>query len=360
MKWFRLLSTILFIFSFVGAYGCIGEIEEELAEDEQTIALSEEDFAFEIGTLPYRGAVLFIDYKGEVALSDYNLFFNVISDGEIKQENMPVEEVDGKLTATIVDLMYLLGDELNFVIKIQDDSGKEIELDYSEVLEQRYPWKDWIFDTEEPISLIVTNTQYNFKYYYPEIGSGLGAHSSWDFMTRFSDEVDVYSGTEGIVWQISEYSGEYNVYLYNPYVGAIIQNGHLAEGISLRNGQNIYSGEYLGRIALSSIPHNHYSVIRPLGYTKNLEKARSPWLKGKISTQFNDYYWPIIYSNVENKDIFDSKYYKDPFYFHEPTTLGYWNEETLPNGLKEELLKIFKRDNPNIVLPATEPLEPLD
>jgi len=63
---------------------------------------------------------------------------------------------------------------------------------------------------------------------------------------------------------------------------------------------------------------------------------------------------------MEGKLILDTEYYKDPFYFHEPTTLGYWNEETLPKGLKEEMLRIFKRDNPNVILPATEPLVPFD
>ncbi len=41
-----------------------------------------------------------------------------------------------------------------------------------------------------------------------------------------------------------------------------------------------------------------------------------------------------------------------PFYFHEPNTFEYWYEETLPPGLNEEMLRLFKRDNPDGLLPA--------
>jgi len=318
----------------------------------QEIILSEDDFTLSIDTLPYRGAVLFINYEGEENISDYNLFFDVISNGETKQENMLVEEVDGTLTATIVDMMYLPGDKLDFVIKIQDGSGEVLECRHSETLEH-YPWKDWIFDLDEPISLNVPGVNYNFIYDWPNSPNELGAHSSWDFMTRFSDDVAVYSGTQGIVFLVSDYRGEYNVYLYNPYVGAIIQNGHLAGGITLVDGQNIYPGDFLGYIALSSLPHNHYSVIRPFGYTRNINHSSAVWAEDGVPSNFRDYYWPIWHA--DGGDIFDAQYYQDPYYFHEPTTLGYWYEDTLPDGLKEEMIKIFERDNPEIELPAKEP-----
>lgn len=53
----------------------------------------------------------------------------------------------------------------------------------------------------------------------------------------------------------------------------------------------------------------------------------------------------------------DHEHHDGPFYWHEPTTLGYWNDETLPSGFKDHLLNIFKRDNPNVILPAKAPLD---
>ena len=89
------LVIVLFFFSVI-VFGCDtndsaisdpieSEQIEEIIEEEEQITLSEKDFTFEIGALPYRGAVLFIDYDGGIDLSDYNLFVDVISDGEIKQ-----------------------------------------------------------------------------------------------------------------------------------------------------------------------------------------------------------------------------------------------------------------------------------
>ena len=331
------------------------DLEEESIEDQepQEALLYEGDFMPAIGGLPYKGAALFINYGGAADLSDYDLTVDIINDGEVEQENMPVENIDGELATIIIDLMYLPGDELEFIINIQDSNEEDLEIYHSEKLE-RYPWKDWIFDLDETISLKVPGANYNFKYNWPGIVTGLEAHSSWDFMTRSSDDVEVYSGIEGIVFLVSEYRGEYNVYLYNPFVGAIIQNGHLAGDITLRNGQRIYPGDFLANIALSSSPHNHYSVIRPFGYTRVIEESSAPWLAGKVASEFNDYYWPIWH--LEDGDIFDAKYYRDPFYFHEPATLGYWHEDTLPEGLIEEMLKIFERDNPEVELPAREPL----
>jgi len=43
----------------------------------------------------------------------------------------------------------------------------------------------------------------------------------------------------------------------------------------------------------------------------------------------------------ESSSVFDSPYYEDPYYFHEPSTWGYWNESTLPNGALEELKALF-------------------
>ena len=359
MKWLRFLLMILFIILFVGLCGCSNELEietvreedsknEQPVEEEQIITLSEEDFVFEIGTFPYRGAVLFINYKGEVDLSDYRLFFDILNDGEIKQENMPVEEVDGELTATIIDLMYLPGDKLDFVIKIQDNSGKEIELYHSGILE-RYPWKDWMLDLDEPVLLFAEQVGGNFNYNNPN--HFLGAHSSWDYWTRPGKEVEVYCGTPGVVHRIVDEHD--NIEIYNPYVGAIVQYGHTFPAEGLYVGKDVNPGDLIA-YTVPKDRHIHYSVIRPYYYSSNPSHAP---VSINLSKKWDTYYWPIIWT--QNKFIYHDNY-NDPFYWHEPTTLGYWNEETLPAGLKEEMLRIFKRDNPNVVLPATEPLEPLD
>ena len=325
---------------------------EEIIEEEEQITLSEKDFTFEIGALPYRGAVLFIDYDGGIDLSDYNLLVDVISGGEIKQENMPVEKVDGNLTATVVDLMYLPGDELDFVIRIQDSSGDEIECRYSETLE-RYPWKDWMLKEEETVSLKIPGTNYNFKYYWPGILTGLEAHSSWDYMTTPYKAVEVYCGTVGIVYRIPPSCIDGNLEIYNPYVGAIVQYGHTKAISNLYMGRTVEPGELIAHIIPEDY-HIHYSVIRPYRYVQDMNSIRLPL---NVSDRWDAYYFPIIFE--PGRFIYHDNY-NDPFYWHEPTTLGYWYEETLPKGLKDEMLRIFKRDNPDVILPATEPLEPLD
>lgn len=326
---------------------------EEIIEEEQ-IKLSEEDFTFEIKTLPYRGAVLFINYEGEENLSEYYFLVDILSDGEIKQEKMAVEEVDGNLVVTIVDLMYLPGDELDFIITIKDDAGEVMDFYHSEVLE-RYPWKDWIFDNSDsknyvyvdPLGLHIYNP---FKYDFPDCSNQLGTHASWDLYDG-GKMLDVYSGTVGVVYMtfVNPRTGG-DVRIYNPHVGAIVQYGHMVINDEISIGKDVKPGDHLGNV-LRPWDHIHYSVIRPYSYVRDMRFAGD--LRDLVDEEkWEGYYWPIPW------DI--DGHYHDPFYWHEPTTLGYWYEDTLPEGLKEDMIRIFERENPGVVLPATEPLEPLD
>ena len=327
--------------------------EEELEDESEEIVISENDFSLEIGTLPYRGAVLFINYWGEVDLTDYDLVFDVISDGEIKQENMPVEEVDGEFVATIVDLMYLPGDELDFVIRIQDDTEKILELYHSEALE-RYPWKDWMFNAQERVFLwsdvdktLSDSEILEFVYEGTDRSfTPAGAHASWDFYDG-GKMLNVYSGTVGVVYMtfVDPITGG-DVRIYNPHVGAIVQYGHLVINDEIVVGKDVEPGDHLGNV-LRPWDHVHYSVIRPYSYVRGAQYA-THCLSGLITeAEWEGYYWPKPW------DI--DAHYNDPFYWHEPTTLGYWYEETLPPGLKEEMIAMFQRDNPDLVLPVMEP-----
>ena len=325
------------------------ENEEEFKDEElKDVKLSENDFAPSIGTLPYKGAVLFINYDGDEALSDYELSLDIIDNGEVKQQNMRVEEIDGDLVGIIVDLMYLPESELDFVIKIQDSAGEEWKHHHSETLE-RYPWKDWMLDLEEPVILYAEQVGGNFNYNNPN--HFLGAHSSWDYWTRPGEEVEVYCGTIGVVHRIVDEHD--NIEIYNPYVGAIVQYGHTFPTEDLYVGKDVNPGDLIS-YTVPEDRHIHYSVIRPYYYTSNPSHALTSI---NLSTKWDNYYWPIIWT--QDKFIYHDDY-NDPFYWHEPATLGYWYEESLPEGLKEEMISIFKRDNPNITLPATEPIEPLD
>lgn len=311
------------------------QIEPEAKPEEldETLFL-QNDFTLSIDTLPYRGAVLFIDYLGEIDISDYELWVEIVYDEKITQRDLVVETVGNSLVSEIVDLMYLPGDDLKFVLKIKEEDNAIFESNYSEQL-QRYPWKDWMYENDE--SAHVNPWTKNFTYHEGFVG----AHSSWDIATR--PNAPVYSGTIGVVMLIStdpNDSADGAVYIFNPHVGAILQYGHITPAIDLYEDKAVEPGEYIGSIAPSR-GHVHYSVIRPL---------KLGWDRLRNS------YWCVF--NVPGVgNMHNLEYYQDPFYFHEPTTLGYWNEETLPPGLKEDMIISFQKYNPNVTLPAKAPLE---
>jgi len=322
------------------------EPEEELEANTEEVSLSEDGFAPSIDTLPYRGAVLFINYEGEVDLSDYVLHVDISHGKDVTQENMPVEEVDGNLVATIVDLMYLPGDKLDFVIRAKNDIGEEHKFKYSLVYDGYYPWKDWMLDLSA--NVILDHNWHQFKYDYPDCSNRLGSHSSWDFYAG-GEALNVYSGTVGFVLRIHPASVEDNLEIYNPYVGAIVQYGHTKHTDDLYMGKDVEPGDYIANVLLSW-DHIHYSVIRPYRYTKGVSNTGLPL---NLSDRWDGYYFPII--SEQGRFIYHDDY-NDPFYWHEPTTLGYWYEGTLPDGIKDSMIEIFQRENPDVILPVKEPL----
>ncbi len=315
----------------------IEEIEEveEIEEDEtifepEEIHFSQEDFILKIDTLPYRGAVLFIDYLGDIDISDYELWVEIIYNEKITQRDM-VTEVNDNFISTIVDLMYLPGDELEFVLIVKDESQEqEWKHSYFQTLE-RHPFKDWMLAKGEWFYL--GDNSDNFVYGKPSWG-GVGAHASWDIWTQRN--APVYSGTIGVV-VLEKYDSD-SVEIFNPYVGVIIQYGHINPAEDIHEGKVVTPGQHIGNVC-PIVKHIHYSTIRP--YKIGWDRTR-------------DSYW-FTFDIFQEGNLYDLKYYKDPFYFHEPTTLGYWHEETLPKGVKEEMLKKFKKHN-DIVLPARKPL----
>ncbi len=317
-------------------------IADELEQGNET-NLSQDNFSLRIDTLPYRGAVLFIDYDGEVDISEYELRVDIMLNDVVVQKNIPSEYVDGNLISEIIDLMYLPGDELEFILKVQEDESLIFECYHSEKL-KRYPWKDWMMEDGEWFS--ITDYSPNFKYNFPSCPNALGAHSSWDIMTSSGKAVPVYSGTMGIVHEISLYFE--NIEIYNPYVGAIVQYSHTEPVESLYVGKIVRPGEHISNV-IPNQKHIHYSVIRPYEYafrsSENFEKYYNYLPLFEITKELGVSI--VVYTDS----------YNDPFYFHEPTSLGYWNEETLPPGLKEKMLMMFQKHNPDVVLPATRPLD---
>ena len=318
---------------------------DEEPEQVEEISFSQGDIVLRIGTLPYRGAVLFIDYDGEIAISEYELIVDIALNDTVMQQDMLVEYVDGNLIAEIIDLMYLPGDELDFVLKIKEKDNEIYEYYHSEQL-QRYPWKDWMLSDDEWFS--VTAYSPNFKYNFPSCGNNLGAHSSWDIMTTTGKAVRVNSGTVGLVYRIVNENYE----IYNPYVGAVVQYGHTMPVDGIYAGKIVMPGDHIGNV-IPADRHIHYSIIRPLKYTKIDKNVIERF--DYIQEELMGLYW--CYLNPFQASVYDAKYYRDPFYFHEPTTLGYWYEETLPVGVKEEMLELFEKHNPNVTLPAKAPLE---
>lgn len=215
---------------------------EEIIEEGQ-IPLSEKDFTVEIGTLPYRGAVLFIDYLGEIDISNYELWVEIVHDEKITQRDLVVEIVGDSFVSEIVDLMYLPGDELEFVLKIKDVyQGQDWKYSYFQALE-RYPWKDWMLADREWFSF--GSNHDNYVYGKPSWG-GVGAHASWDIWTQ--PNAPVYSGTIGVV--VLEYLdiADTAVHIFNPYIGSIIQYAHVTPSKELYPGKIVNPGEHIANV----------------------------------------------------------------------------------------------------------------
>jgi hypothetical protein len=354
MKKILVLSFCCFLALTILACESKIEIIDE-PEQVEEITLSQDDFVLRIDTLPYRGAVLFIDYNGDMDITEYALSVDISLNDSIMQEGMLVEDLDGNLIAEIIDLMYVPNEVLDIILKIKRDQGETERYKYLLTFEGYYPWKDWIFNTQERVFLwsdedktLSDSEILEFVYEGTDRAfTPSGAHASWDLYDG-GKMLDVYSGTVGVVYMTFEdkrTGGD--VRIYNPHVGAIVQYGHLVIDDEIAVGKIVEPGDRLGNV-LRPWDHVHYSVIRPYSYLRDAQYA-THCLSGLITEdRWDGYYWPKPW------DI--DGHYNDPFYWHEPTTLGYWNEETMPSGFKDHLLNIFKRDNPNVILPATKPL----
>lgn len=324
-------------------------------ESEEAIFL-QDDFALTVSTLPYRGAVLFIDYIGETDITDVIVSVDINQGGEVKQENMPIELVNNQLIAEIVDLMYIPGDELDVSLVIRSEQNRIEIYNYQLLFEGYYPWKDWMFDIQEQVFLLsdvdktlseneILQFVYGgtFRTFTPD-----GAHASWDFYTH-ERPANVYANTKGVFYTVTPDLQNADLTIYNPHTGAIVQFGHCYPLEKIKAGEEVIVGDHIANVQ-QKWSHVHYSVYRPYKYTNDPSKV----VLGIDTYEFYppakwaNYYWPIPYD--------DHGLYNDPFYWHEPTMLGYWYEETLPPGLKDNLLKVFKRDNPQLILPVKTPL----
>lgn len=279
-----------------------------------------------LDTIPYRGVVLIIEYTdASNGIESLSMSVDVAQNGRCIQDEEPVQLVDGNLVAEIIDFKYSLGMPLDISIELFQESVEIQTLSFSLPFEQYAPWMDWMLQPGDETYIQSDNC--GFSYDCPYSPNGLGAHASWDFMTH--PEVPVYSGTEGVIYHLGYEAGLENVYIYNPHVGGIIQYGHCLPIDGLSVGDEIHPGDHIATVTTQypGRDHIHYSVIRPIGWDS------SGW----------PYWW-----DEENISVFEPKYYQDTFYFHEPATLGYWYEETLPIGWKDQMMLIFRQNNPDL------------
>jgi len=283
----------------------------------------------ELGMRDYRGAVLMVRFPGDP--SEFSkpgtlaeLRFDFYQDGTALQTGTPVEYTDGDFMAEIVDLRFLLHRQIDAVLTTQGILGLSKEIRFRFVMTERCPWIDWMLEPDD-----FRRVEDDFRYDWPDSPNGLGAHASWDIFTR--PGATVSCGTKGTVFRKDYQPGVECVYVYNPYTGGILQYGHVYPARRPAEGMSVYAGEPIGAVVDNDDnSHIHFSVIRPLGWDGADVGAEPYWRES-------------IYHGTS---IFDSKYYQDPFYFHEPATWGYWNEETVPTEWLVFMKESFRRHNP--------------
>lgn len=268
-----------------------------------------------IDSRPYHGAVLVFTYTANISdFDDLAISVDLYQDGKLIQDDTPVQVVGEQLVAEIVDLKFHLGSNLDVQLTISGDTRLPSQLDFSLSYEHFWPWMDWMLRPGDETRILG-----KFKYHFPNHPNRLRAHSSWDIGVRSGRQIEVLCGTEGIIYQ----TNQNNVFVYNPFVGGIIQYGHTFKVEGLHIGQTVRPGDLISRVDPNA-RHIHYSVLRPLGW--------------------DEHDWPY-WSDDQGVSIFDSLYYRDPFYFHEPATWGYWHESTVPEGWIDSMKRKFKAHN---------------
>jgi len=270
----------------------------------------------------YRGAVLRVD-PAQLGLEGDGWIARFSQSGAFRHESPLRQEEDGILVAEIIDLMFNVGAPIDVaMVHPNGEPTHSLPLRF----DSYFPWIDWML--QEPMCAEVED---KFRHRWPDCYNGMEAHSSWDFHTRAECPVYASSPGEIIYAQTSSDPREVDVCLYNPYVGGILQYGHVrpAEGIEV--GTDVEAGELIGYVVDYSNEggrgHIHFSVFRPA---------------------WEDRYSSSRWRLSGFRRMLGTRYYQDPFYFHEPTTWGYWNLGTLPDGLAANLKSMFARHNPGV------------
>jgi len=299
-------------------FGITSAIEDKIEELIDEPGGPAGDIIARIDSQPYHGAVLVFTYTGNIIDFDgLAISVDLYQDSALVQDNTPVQVVGEQLVAEIVDLKFHLSSNLDARLTISGSTRLPSQLDFSLSYDHFWPWMDWMLQPGDETEILG-----EFIYDCPDHPNRLGAHSSWDIVVKSDQRIEVFCGTEGIIYQINQN----NVFVYNPFVGAIIQYGHTFELKGRQIGQEVHPGDLISRVD-PSVRHIHYSVLRPLGWDEND--------------------WPY-WRDDNDRSIFDSLYYRDPFYFHEPATWGYWYESTLPEGWIDSMKEIFEELNPGI------------
>jgi hypothetical protein len=132
-------TLLIAIIMLIGVTGCDifnNELMKNIVGDDVALDLKEatflqNEFVLSIVTLHQRGAVLDIDYSGEVDLSLYEISVDIENNGVITQLDTPTEEIEGKLISEINGHLYLPGDELSFTLQINAEGTEIARLSYS-------------------------------------------------------------------------------------------------------------------------------------------------------------------------------------------------------------------------------------
>lgn len=279
-----------------------------------------------LGSEEYRGMVVLLEYAGPSAdLEKGASRVDFYQAEDYVHSAVPAIVEPGVLEVEIVDAMFEPSEPIRGELHF---GGEQAVICFTVFFDSFSPWIDWMLGPGDEKSLR------DFRYDWPDCPNGLGAHSSWDFDTRGASPV--YSGTDGEVFFLLDEGELRAVYIYNRHTGLILQYGHVHPARDLKEGMSVQAGDLIGDVdtVYAKWPHIHFSVIRPLGWHDN-----------------GDPFW---WEADRSRNVFDPFYYKNPIYFHEPTTWGYWNEGTLPEGWAALMKKYFQRHNSGITAPINK------
>jgi hypothetical protein len=292
------------------------------------LAACSNSFTAAIESRPYRGAVVAFRYAGSTAdLGSVRATVNLCQAGVCIQRDAPVVAEGGVLVAELIDLMFKLGTiqaQLTIRSGTQTPSTAAFMLEFQHF----YPWIDWMLQPGDGIGFGDDRFDYTstFRPNHPPSTTWY-PHASWDFSARAAG-VGVFCGTEGVVARAFEMQAEADVWIYSPSVGGYLQYGHVVPISGLREGQVVHPGQQIGSVMDRPYDHIHFSVFRPL--------------------KWDDVGQPVWHPRT-GEFILGLPYYSDPFYFHEPTTWGYWNESTLPSGWVDHMRQEFEKYNSGVV-----------